>query len=210
MSRLFNSESQKSSKQYIMFFKDLESKLAELNIESIVTRNIMKYLACFGPSKNGNNVLCSVFLKPKDTLLGQYLTLEEMAQHFPKYFKDCVASSENQARESKKPGSGEKETNCDFDYENAEVMGKFFNDIGIVELKKAIESGFMVATRRGPLCGEEMFGTMFVVEDFRSIEYQKHKRNKLMEELTKKANKKRAFFRTRTTDPIWKDRNVPF
>lgn len=190
MSRLFNSESHKSSKQYISFFKDLESQLAELNVENMVARNIMKYLVCFGPSKNGNNILCSVFLKPQDTLMGQYLSLEEMAEHFPKYFKNCTELVENQADEVKKSSKAEKDSNCDFDYQNQEVMGKFFNDIGIVELKKSLESGFNVATRRGPLCGEEMFGTMFVVEDFRSIEYQKHKRNLLWEQFQKKTNKK--------------------
>ena len=87
-------------------------------------------------------------------------------------------------------GKADKDNRCDFDYSNLDVMGKFFNDIGIVELKKSLESGFNVATRRGPLCGEEMFGTMFVIEDFRSIEYQKHKRHQMREEFLKKTNKK--------------------
>ena len=121
--------------------------------------------------------------------MGQYLTLEEMALHFPKYFKNCTETPESQD-DANKYAKTEKDTNCDFDYQNLEVMEKFFNDIGIVELKKSLESGFNVATRRGPLCGEEMFGTMFVVEDFRSIEYQKHKRNLLREEFLKKNNKK--------------------
>lgn len=122
--------------------------------------------------------------------MGQFLTLAEMAEHFPKYFSNCISQGENQEHGLRKMGKADKDNRCDFDYSNLDVMGKFFNDIGIVELKKSLESGFNVATRRGPLCGEEMFGTMFVIEDFRSIEYQKHKRHQMREEFLKKTNKK--------------------
>jgi len=65
-------------------------------------------------------------------------------------------------------------------------MEKYYPDINFTELSKSLENGFNVTLEHGPLCGEEMSGCVFIVEDFESIIHQKDVEKEKREQLLKK------------------------
>ena len=182
--KLFNSNSPKTEAQYVDFFNTLEKKMLEFNTDRVVINLVMRYLISFGPSKIGNNMLLFLFAEPEDTLMGSHLSKEALKKNFEDHFEDLELEEED--------GTDKKKSKVKrlskFDYKNKELMSEWFNEITFDELKKSLLSGFNIATKKGPLSAEEMYGCIFIVEDFKSVALNKKRRQEAREKILGKSS----------------------
>ena len=171
-----NGPNMKRKADCLKFIKSLVAVLAEEN-EPAVVKLILKYLVSFGPQKIGPNLLLCKFAEKEETLTAPILQdVEE--------FKDIFSHN-------KKSGSYDKVRP---DYE------QYYSGISYEELIKACGMGFEMALEKGPLCAEEMYGCVFIMEDFvncdeeniRQTQMLVHLKNKEKEEREEKERERKA------------------
>lgn len=163
MRKLFAKDTIEYTAGQIKFLQQFLKVLEKSSLEKGIVKLIIRYMVCFGPRKSGNNILCMLFSKVDDSLFGRLKDHPDFAN----YFKH-------------------RKTMSTFDYTNQDVMEKYYPDINFTELSKSLENGFNVTLEHGPLCGEEMSGCVFIVEDFESIIHQKDVEKEKREQLLKK------------------------
>ena len=151
MQKLFLDGNKKNDSSYIKFFHEFLDQLEKSGTDRRIVRLIVRSVVSFGPKKFGNNLLCFNFAKSEDTLFGRFAAKDPRIKA---YF-------------------GPRKKQYTFDYGDKETMESYFHNIQFGELKKSLENGFEVTLENGPLCGEEMSGVVFFVEDFKSVRKEK-------------------------------------
>jgi small GTP-binding protein len=151
----------------LKFLKSFITLLEEEN-EPAIVRLILKYLISFGPQKTGPNLLLCKFAEPQETLTA------ELLQDQPEY--------QEVYRSNKKSGSYDKNRP---DYE------QYYSGISYEELLKACHIGFEIALENGPLCAEEMYGCIFIIEDFVNCDEENIRQKQLLLALKTKEEKEK-------------------
>lgn len=150
--KMYLHENTKTKSSMLKFYHQFLDLLEASDMEEKTIGLIVRSLVNFGPRRSGNNLLCFLFADPKDTLFGQYIQDPRIQQYF----------------------KGKKYERI-YDYSDKELIDEYYPGIGFSELSTSLENGFNVSLEHGPLCGEEMFGCVFIVQDFESMKFMKER-----------------------------------
>jgi len=94
------------------------------------------------------------------------------------------------------------------DFSKKEHIKEYYEGYTENEIIKAIENGFEVSLDEGPLCGESMFGCIFIVENFTSTKFEEEESEK--EPLITETKPNITLVKKETVQPIYvHDRNGP-
>lgn len=152
----------------VKFLKNFFKILEEQKTDPAFIKMIIRGLVSFGPHKFGPNVLLCNFAENTETLTAPLLQdLEEFKEVF-------VRSKRIESYIKDRP-----------DYE------QFYSGISYEELLKSIQVGFDLALEKGPLCNEEMYGCVFIVEDFVNCDEENIRKQQIIAKLKHKEEKEK-------------------
>lgn len=156
-----NGPNMRRTQDCLKFLKQFIAILEEEHEPDFV-KYVIRYLVSFGPLKCGPNLLLSKLVEPAETLTYPVLQGQEE-------FSELFKKTNHQGFYSKtRP-----------DYE------QFYSGINYEELIKSCGQGFELALEKGPLCLEEMYGCVFIVEDFINLIDEELKCKRIKESILK-------------------------
>jgi translation elongation factor EF-G len=157
-----NGPNMKRQADCVKFLKSLFKILEEDKTDPALLKMIIRHLVNFGPHKIGPNLLLCKFAENSETLTGPLLKdIDE--------FKDIfVRSKRTESYIKDRP-----------DYE------QYYAGVSYEELIKSIQVGFELTLEKGPLCNEEVYGCVFIVEDFINCDEENIRQKNLHEKLKK-------------------------
>jgi translation elongation factor EF-G len=161
--KMFSGESKyKRREDFVKFFKALFKVMSEEH-DSTFIRMVIRNLVSFGPKKCGPNILLCKFVEQEDTLTKEYLfDDEELGDVFLKAQKPCRYNR--------------KDPN----------HPKYYPGLFYEEMLKSLKVGFEISLQKGPMCLEEMYGCVFIVEDFINLEEEAILKQTLIDKLKTK------------------------
>lgn len=140
----------------------------EFKQEPSIVKLILRHLISFGPQKSGPNLLLCCFAEDADTLTAPLLSdTEEYAGLF---------------------GVGKKSVSYSKQRPDYEL---YYAGINYEELMKSIVIGFEMSLEKGPLCNEEMYGCVFIIEDLVNVKEEEIKKQQLKEKALQKEDKEK-------------------
>ena len=161
-----NGVNMKRHSDCVKFMKGFFTALEEDKHEAAFIKMVMRTLISFGPNKIGPNILLCKFAELSETLTAPALSnLEEYKEIFSK-----IKRTESYIKD--RP-----------DYE------QYYAGINYEELIKSLHLGFDLALEKGPLCNEEMYGCVFIVEDFVNCDEENIMKKQLLAKITTKDDK---------------------
>jgi translation elongation factor EF-G len=163
-----NGPNMKRSADCVKFLKSFLKILEEVKTDPAFIKMIMRNLISFGPHKFGPNLLLCNFAEAPETLTAPLLSdLEEYKDVF-------IRTKRLESYIKDRP-----------DYE------QYYSGISYEELLKSIQVGFDLALEKGPLCSEEMYGCVFIVEDFINCDEENIQQQQLRNKLKHKEEKEK-------------------